>query len=75
MRNINQSKNPLDSPESIADLAWMLSQLEDSEGLAELQQVPEFTRARLNKACRLLPLEWQQRLRQWAEENKQRGAA
>ena len=79
----NNTKYPLDSNEAedfdsseakvfdtqgaIADLADMLAQIEDAEGLAELQLVPEFTRSRLNRACRLLPLKWQQRIRQWAD--------
>ena len=61
-----------DSSEAIADLADMLSQIEDAEGLAELQLVPEFTRERLNRACRLLPLKQQRLIRQWAVENKER---
>lgn len=45
-----------DTPSAIADLAEMLTQLEDSEGLAELQLVPEFTRARLNRALAFVAL-------------------
>ena len=66
-----QSIDPLDTPESIADLAEMLSYIEDAEGLALLQEVPEFTRQRLNRACRLLSSQQQQLIRQWAIENKQ----
>jgi hypothetical protein len=62
-----------DSSEAIADLADMLTYLESAEGLAELQRVPEFTRARLNRATRLLPVEWQQKIRQWAVENRSAG--
>jgi hypothetical protein len=61
-----------DTPEAIADLADMLVQLEDGEGLAELQKVPEFTRHRLNRACRFLPLKRQKLIRQWAIENQSR---
>lgn len=64
--------DPLDTPEAIADLADMLTYIEDAEGLAELQLVPEFTRSRLNRACRLLPLPRQQQVRQWAMENHRR---
>lgn len=64
------SIDPLDTPESIADLADLLTQIEDAEGLALLQQVPEFTRTRLNRACRLLPPHQQKKLREWAIENK-----
>ncbi|MEO0013631.1 MAG: hypothetical protein RLZZ535_2020 [Cyanobacteriota bacterium] len=70
MNNINQIQNPFDAPEVIADLADMLTQLENAEGLAELQKVPEFTRSRLNQACRLLPTNQQQLIRQWAMENQ-----
>ena len=65
-------QSSLDTDESIADLAWMLDQVENSEDLAELQAVPEFTHNRLNLAARRLPSEQQQRLRRWAMENKQR---
>jgi hypothetical protein len=61
-----------DTPEAIADLADLLTQIEDAEGLAELQLVPEFTRHRLNRACRLLPLKQQRLIRQWAIENDSR---
>ena len=71
MNDINQIQNPFDAPEAIADLADMLTQLENGEGLAELQKVPEFTRSRLNRACQLLPPSQQQLIRQWAMENQQ----
>lgn len=61
---------PLDSPESITDLAWMLGQLENAVQLAELLSIKGFTRDRLNRAARQLPPEQQQRLREWAIENK-----
>ena len=78
--NTKQLRNPgdteygkvFDTPEAIADLAWMLDRIEDSYGLAELQTVPEFTRSRLNRACRLLSLQQQQKIRQWVNENHQR---
>ncbi|MDJ0593076.1 MAG: hypothetical protein QNJ72_24340 [Pleurocapsa sp. MO_226.B13] len=68
---MNQAINPLDTPESIADLADMLTYIEDAEGLALLLEVPEFTRQRLNRACRLLSPQRQQLIRQWAIENQQ----
>jgi hypothetical protein len=52
---VNQVTSPLDTEESIADLADMLSQIENAEQLAELLTVPEFTCARLNRATRRLP--------------------
>ena len=64
-----------DTSEAIADLADMLAQIEDAESLAELQLVPEFTRERLNRACRLLPPKQQRLIRQWAVENQQRKTA
>lgn len=64
------SIDPLDTPEAIADLADMLTYLESADGLAELQKIPEFTSVRLNRATQLLSVEWQQRIRQWAIENK-----
>ncbi|HEY9768820.1 MAG TPA: plasmid replication protein, CyRepA1 family [Coleofasciculaceae cyanobacterium] len=75
MSNTNQIQNggfdsDLDSPESTSDLAGMLAQLEDGEQLAELLTVPEFTRIRLNRACRLLPPSQQQLIRGWAIENQ-----
>ena len=72
MNITNKIQSSLDTDESIADLAWMLDQVENSEDLAELQAVPEFTHNRLNLAARRLPSEQQQRLRRWAMENKQR---
>lgn len=66
------SIDPLDTSESIADLADMLAYIEDADGLAELQLVPEFTRSRLNRACRLLPPSQQQLIRRWAIENHER---
>ena len=68
----NKIQNSLDTEESIADLAWMLDRVENSEDLAALQAVPEFTHNRLNLAARRLSPEQQQRLRRWAIENKQR---
>lgn len=67
-----QNINPLDTPEAIADLADMLTQIEDAEGLTLLQEVPEFTRSRLNRACRLLPSHQQKKLRLWAAKNAER---
>ena len=61
---------PFDSSEAIADLAEMLIDLECAEGLEELQKVSVFTSDRLNRAARLLPVEVQQKLRQWAMENQ-----
>lgn len=71
MRKRKTRPDPLDEKESIEDLAHMLTYIENAEGLAELQLVPEFTRTRLNRACRLLPPSQQQLIRQWAMENKQ----
>ena len=68
----NNEVEVFDSNEAIADIADMLTKIEDAEGLTELQKVPEFTSDRLNKAVKLLSLEWQQRLREWAMENRQR---
>ncbi|MDJ0589366.1 MAG: hypothetical protein QNJ72_05115 [Pleurocapsa sp. MO_226.B13] len=64
-----------DSSEAIASIADMLIQIEDAEGLAEFQLVPEFTRSRLNRACRLLPPLQQQLIRQWAIENSKKRLA
>ena len=61
-----------DTTGAIAELADMLAQIEDAESLAELQLVPEFTRPRLNRACRLLPFKQQRLIRQWALKNQQR---
>jgi hypothetical protein len=71
MRKREMRPDPLDEKESIADLADMLTYIENAEGLAELQKVPEFTRQRLNRACRLLSPQQQQLIRQWAMENQQ----
>ncbi|MDJ0572631.1 MAG: hypothetical protein QNJ53_26815 [Pleurocapsa sp. MO_192.B19] len=68
---VNQVTSPLDTEESIADLADMLTYVEDAEGLALLSSVPEFTRSRLNRACRLLSSSQQQLIRQWVMEIKQ----
>jgi hypothetical protein len=67
---VNQATSPLDTEESMADLADMLSQIENAEQLAELLTVPEFTRVRLNRATRRLPPAQQQLVRQWAIEIK-----
>ena len=67
---IQSSINPLDTEESITDLAEMLAMLENAEQLAELLTVPEFTRTRLNRATRRLPIAQQKLLRQWAIEIK-----
>ena len=64
-----------DTTGAIADLADMLTYLECAEGLRELQKVSVFTSDRLNRACRLLPLERQQIVRKWAIENRQRETA
>jgi hypothetical protein len=72
LNNTHEIQNLLDGEESITELAEFLDCLEDGEGLAELQQVPEFTRHRLNRACRLLPLKQQRLIRQWAIENQSR---
>lgn len=69
--NENEAED-FDTDIAIADLADMLSQIEDASGLAELQLVPEFTRPRLNRACRLLSLKQQRLIRQWAVENRER---
>ena len=73
--NTNQLQNSLDSEYAIADLAQMLGYIEDAEGLAELQQISEFTRSRLNRAVRLLPLDKQQSIREWAIKNQQQNTA
>ena len=67
---VNQAIDPLDSRESTEDLANMLTYLDSAEGLAELQLVPGFTSVRLNRATRLLSLEWQRKIREWALENR-----
>ena len=64
-----------DSSEAIAEIAKMLTQIEDAEGLAELTLVPEFTRGRLNRSCRLLPPKQQRLIRQWAVENQRSNTA
>ena len=71
----SQDATVFDSREAIADLANMLLDLECAEGLRELQKVPVFTSDRLNNAAKLLPLEWQQKLRQWAIENQRKRSA
>ena len=68
--NTNQLHKSLDSEESITDLAEMLNQIEDAEGLAELQTVPEFTRKRLNQAVNQLPLSKRRQIQKWAIENQ-----
>ena len=71
MMMVNQ-KDPFDNLECISDLAWMLNELEDAEQLFELQQVPEFTKERLNRSCQTLPFQKQEKIREWAIANKQR---
>ena len=79
----NNTEYPLDTNEAevfdttgaIADLANMLTDLECAEGLRDLQKVSVFTSDRLNRACRLLPLEQQQIIRKWAIENRHRETA
>ena len=76
--SVTENSSPFDSskarvfdkPSAIADLADMLLDIECAEGLRELQKVPVFTSVRLNRATRLLPLERQQKLRQWAIQNR-----
>jgi hypothetical protein len=59
-----------DTDEAIEQMADMLNQAEDAEMLTLIEQVPEFTHARLNRASRLLLPEQRQRIRQWAVENQ-----
>ncbi len=66
--NTNKIQNPLDSEEAISDLISALLLVENAEDLAELTSIKVYTRARLNRAARQLPLEQQQRLRKWALE-------
>ena len=68
--NTNQNLSDCDSPEAIADLADMLSQLNSKEELALLQTVPEFTPIRLQKAAVTLSRNLYQRLFIWATENR-----
>ena len=64
--------NPLDTEESINDLASMLMTLEDAEGLADFSNSGEvFSRSRLNRAVMRLSIEWQQRIRGWFAEWRQ----
>lgn len=63
--------HPMDSSESILDLAKMLSMLENAEQLAELQTVPEFTSRRLNRAASFLSVERFEQLKEWARQNQQ----
>ncbi len=65
---VDQTTNPLDTSESIAEGADLLAQIENAEQLVELKKVPEFTRPRLNRAARRLPPSQQQKIRQWATE-------
>ena len=71
----NDEVEVFDSNEAIADLANMLTHLECAEGLWELQKVTVFTSDRLNRATRLLPTQWQQKIRDWAIENRRRESA
>ena len=71
----SESARVFDSSEAIAEIAEMLTQIEDASGLAELQLVPEFNRKRLNRACQLLPKQWQQKIRVWAMENQRKRTA
>uniref|UniRef100_UPI00055AD5FE plasmid replication protein, CyRepA1 family n=1 Tax=Myxosarcina sp. GI1 TaxID=1541065 RepID=UPI00055AD5FE len=75
MHITNQLQTTLDSPESIADLTWMLSMLEDAKALAELQTIPEFTSKRLNRAAKQLSLSKRRQIQRWAIENQQRKAS
>ena len=68
--NTNQNLSDCDSPEAIADLADLLSQLNSKEELALLQTVPEFTPIRLQKAAVTLSRNLYQRLFTWATENR-----
>lgn len=70
-----QEVEVFDTPSAIADLANMLTCLECAEGLQELQKVKVFTPDRLNRATRLLPTQWQQKIRDWAIENRRRESA
>lgn len=71
----NNEVDVFDSSEAISDLANMLTYLECAEGLRELQKVTVFTPDRLNRATRLLPTQWQQKIRDWAIENGWRESA
>ena len=66
IHNTNQIQNPYDTEEAIADLADWLRCVECSEGLRELQQVPEFTPTRLRKAFLLLSIEKINQIKEFA---------
>ena len=61
-----------DTPSAIADIAETLSRVEDAEELAIVAEFPNYTSQRLNRACRLLFVTQQQKIRDWAIENRRR---
>lgn len=70
----NIIQNPLDSEEAIADLANYLMLVDSAEYLAEIQKIPEFTRARLQEASNLLPLSKRKQIYEFAVANRKNTA-